>query len=159
MKYGFKLAVGLVLLSAMAAWALQVGPTKFKGDRIQIGGAESFRCMTMPIDSLGANAANKAIFKTPRGMIVYGGSVVCNTSAFTAGGGGQKATVILKSGASIATISVDGTDLFQDTIISGGIHFDSAATCTLTVDDGTGDGTGGVNAYVMWWYNDDYNVK
>jgi hypothetical protein len=158
MKGAIRLALGLVLLSALAAWAVQSGATKMKGDRIQIGGAESMRALTFPIDSLGANASNRVIFKTPRGMLVFGGTIQCGTK-FIAAGTGQVALVTLKCGSTTSGIKVDSADVYQDSMWATALHFDSAASCTVLVDDGSGDGTGGANSSVTFWYNDDYNGK
>jgi hypothetical protein len=158
MKY-LKLAIGLVILSAFAAWAR---PSAFRGDRFQIGGAESVRSMTVSIDSLGASAINLYIFKTPRGMLFTGAAVVSKTAFVGVNvADSSDATVKVKSGATIFSVNVDSGDVWQDYRPgeSGWAHFDSAVTCTLAVDDGLAPGTGGLSAQVIFWYNDDYTNR
>ena len=159
MKY-LKLAIGLVVLSALAAWAR---PSAFRGDRIQVSNAESLRSLTFDIDSLGASDINKYIFKTPRGMIFVGAAVVSKTAFLgtTLANDSSDATIKIKSGATIFSVNVDSGDVWQDyrPAQSGWVHFDSAATCTLAVDDGLLAGSGGLSTQVIFWWNDDYTDR
>jgi len=159
MKY-LKLAIGLVILSATAVFAF---PSVFRGDRIQIGGSESLRSLTYSCDSLGANANNVLIFKTPRGML-FTRMASFSKSAFvgTNNADSMKATLTIKSGATTAVFKVDSGDVWQDYTLSSAVHFDSAVTCTLTIDDGnagTAAGTGGVSTQAIFWWNDDYTNR
>lgn len=160
MKY-LKLAIGLVILSALAVWAR---PTSFRGDRFVVGEGEDLRSMTVSIDSLGTSGANVFFFKTPRGML-FTGAAVMSKSAFVGANNSDsaKATIKLKSGATIFTVPVDSGDVWQDyrPAQSSWVHFDSAVTCTLAILDGTGgaDGTGGLSSQLVLWYNVDYTNR
>ena len=157
LKYGLILAV----LSMLAALAF-ARPSEFRGDRFVVGGGESCRSWTLSVDSLGANAAIKYIFKTPRGMLFTGAAVYAK-SAFVGVNTADTADATIKvhSGSTIFSVNVDSGDVWQDyrPAQSGWVHFDSAVTCTVTVDDGLAGGTGGVSTQVTFWWNDDYTNR